>query len=276
LIIVPTRGLFDIQIRDLWHYRDLLRLVVRRDFVAQYQQTILGPLWHLIQPVLATMMLVLVFGRIAGIPTGASVPPVVFYMSGITLWTFFAGCVTNTANTFVANATLFGKVYFPRLVLPLSVIVSSAIRFGIQFLLLLVVMAWYALNDHPILIGWRILFVPVIVLLVGALGLGVGITVSAVTTKYRDFATLVNFFIQFGMYLTPVAYPLAFARQKRLGWVIEANPLAPMVEAFRYSLFGTGSFTFSSLSYGAAAAAVAIVVGAVLFNRAEQNFMDTV
>ncbi len=276
LTISPKAPLLDLQLRGLWRYRDLLWLFVRRDFVAQYQQTILGPLWHLIQPLLTTMMLLLVFGHIARIPTGEVSPPILFYMSGIILWNYFASCVTNTANTFVNNSAIFGKVYFPRLVLPLSVVVSNAIRFGIQFLLLLAFMAWYSVAGYHIGVTWRLLFAPGFILLLAGLGLGIGITVSALTTKYRDFATLVAFAIQLGMYVTPVAYPLAFVRHKRVGWLIEANPLTPIVEGFRYTLFGKGTFTLSSLGYSGLVMVIALLAGVLLFNRVERTFMDTV
>jgi lipopolysaccharide transport system permease protein len=276
LIISPKVALFDLQLRDLWRYRDLLGLFVRRDFVAQYQQTVLGPLWHLIQPLLTTLMLLLVFGHIANIPTGAVNPPLLFYMSGIAIWNYFASCVTNTANTFVSNAAIFGKVYFPRLVMPLSIVISNGIRFGIQFLLLLSFMAFFAIDGYHIGVTWHVVFLPLLVLLVAGIGLGLGITVSALTTKYRDFGTLVTFAIQLGMYVTPVAYPLAYVRQKKLGWIIDINPLTPVVEAFRYSLFGKGTFSSWSLGYSALVMVIILLSGILLFNRVERQFMDTV
>lgn len=276
LEIKPQAGLFDLNLKEVWRYRDLLVLFVRRDFVAQYKQTILGPLWHLLQPVLTTIMFLLVFGRIANIPTDG-VEPVLFYMSGITIWNYFASCLTATSNTFVANAHIFGKVYFPRLVLPLSIVLSNIVKLGIQFALLLLAMGWFALfRDVPIVFGVQWLLLPVLVLLMAGIGLGLGIIISSLTTKYRDFAVLIGFAVQLLMYATPVAYPLSFIANKPFAPFIGWNPLSAVVEGFRYALFNSGRFDVVSLGYSFVFMAVVLFVGAVYFSKVERTFMDTV
>ena len=276
LEIKPRASLFDLNLKEVWRYRDLMLLFVRRDFVAQYKQTILGPLWHIIQPVLTTIMFLLVFGRIANIPTDG-IEPILFYMSGITIWNYFATCLTATSNTFVANANIFGKVYFPRLVLPLSIVLSNIVKLGIQFGILLLGMAWFAIfRDVPIHFGVNWLLIPVLVILMGGMGLGPGIIISSLTTKYRDFTVLIGFAVQLLMYATPVAYPLSFLKGKSFAAIIEWNPLSPIVEGFRYALFQRGSFDFFSLGYSVVFMIVVLVVGAVYFSKVERTFMDTV
>ncbi|MFN5333766.1 MAG: ABC transporter permease, partial [Bacteroidota bacterium] len=200
LEIKPRNAIWDLNLRELWHYKDLIILFVRRDFVAQYKQTVLGPLWHLIQPVLTTAMFLLLFTRIASIPTDG-IPPVLFYLSGITIWNYFSTCLINTSNTFVANAGIFGKVYFPRLVIPLSVVLSNLIRFGIQVGLFVLVLTFYIIKGSVLLtFSWNLLFLPVLVLLMAGMGLGLGIIISSLTTKYRDFTVLIGFAVQLVMY----------------------------------------------------------------------------
>ncbi len=275
LIITGKKGLFSLQLADIWRYRDLMILFVRRDFVAQYKQTILGPIWYLIQPVLTTIMFLIVFGRIANIPTDG-VHPIVFYMTGITIWTYFSTALTATSNTFVTNASIFGKVYFPRMVSPISIVISNLIRFGIQFSLLLVVMIWFSFRGFPMVISFNWLFLPVLMVVFAAITLGMGIIISSLTTKYRDFSVLVTFSIQLLMYATPIAYPLSFLKNSKYAFFIELNPLTPLVEAFRYALLGKGTFTTGSLLYSCAFTLVVLVFGTMLFNRVEKNFMDTV
>ena len=275
MVITPKTGLFNLNLKDVWNYRDLLVLFVKRDFVAQYKQTVLGPLWHVIQPLFTVVIFLIVFGRIANIPTDG-VQPILFYMSGITIWNYFSACLTNTSNTFTANAAIFGKVYFPRLVIPLSVLISNIVRLGIQFLLLLGLMIFYHFNGYPILATFNWLLIPVIVLILAGIGFGLGIITSSFTTKYRDLAVLLGFAIQLTMYATPVIYPLSFLSNSKYKWVLEINPLTPLVEAFRYSLFGRGTFTALSLSYSAGFMIVVIFVGIMIFNRVEKSFMDTV
>jgi len=251
-------------------------LFVRRDFVAQYKQTVLGPLWHLIQPALTTAMFLMVFGRIANIPTDG-IEPVLFYMSGITLWNYFSACLTNTSNTFVANAGIFGKVYFPRLVIPLSVVLSNLVRLGIQFLLLLAIMAWYSLfRQRPIHLGWSSLLIPLLIILMAGIGLGLGIIISSLTTKYRDFNVLIGFAVQLLMYATPVAYPLSYLKNKSFLPLIQWNPLTAVVEGFRYALFGISGFELSSLVYPFIFMIIVLFLGIMIFSKVERTFMDTV
>jgi lipopolysaccharide transport system permease protein len=277
MIIEPHGRLIDIQkLRDVWHYRDLLILFVKRDFVSQYKQTILGPLWHLLQPVFTTIIFLFVFTKIANIPTDG-IKPVLFYLSGITIWNYFSVSLTSTSSTFVTNAGIFGKVYFPRMIIPLSVVLSNMIRFGIQFLLLLVMMVWYAVRkEAPFYLDWSWLLIPVLLIVMAGIGLGLGIIVSSLTTKYRDLNILITFAIQLLMYVTPVAYPLSFLNKKSYKWIVEANPLTPIVEAFRHAIFNTRNFEFSSLLYSVVFMFVSLFLGILMFNKVEQTFMDTV
>lgn len=276
LEIKPKASLFNLNLKEVWNYRDLMFLFVRRDFVAQYKQTILGPLWHIIQPVLTTIMFLLVFGKIANIPTDG-IEPILFYMSGITIWNYFATCLTATSNTFVANAHIFGKVFFPRLVLPLSVVISNMVKFTIQMGILLLAMIWFAVfKGVPVVAGWQWLLIPVLLLLMAGIGLGTGIIISSLTTKYRDFTILISFAVQLLMYATPVAYPLSYLQNKSFAPLIQWNPLSAVVEGFRYALFHTGSFEIASLAYSAGFMIVVLLFGIVYFNRVERSFMDTV
>jgi lipopolysaccharide transport system permease protein len=276
LVIQPKVAMLDLNLREVWRYRDLLWLFVRRDFVAQYRQTILGFLWHVIQPLLTTLMFLLIFGRIANIPTDGVEPAILFYMAGITVWNYFSAVLTNTSTTFVANAAVFGKVYFPRLVLPLSVVLSNIIRFGIQFALLLAFMIYFAFKGHPIHLTWAWLAIPVLVFLMAGIGLGLGIITSAMTTKYRDLSVLMTFAIQLAMYATPIAYPLSFLKSKSYLWIININPITSIVEAFRYVIFGKGTLDFAGLAYSVGFMIVSMIIGMVVFNKVEKTFMDTV
>jgi lipopolysaccharide transport system permease protein len=275
LIIEPKEKLFQLNLSEVWKYRDLIFLFVKRDFVAQYKQTILGPLWHVIQPVFTTLVFLLIFGKIANIPTDG-ITPVLFFMSGITIWNYFSSCLTATSTTFVANAGIFGKVYFPRLVIPLSTVISNMIKFGIQFLLLMVVMGWYAFKGNSYSISSAILLIPLLVLLMALLGLGLGIIISSLTTKYRDFTILIGFAVQLLMYATPVAYPLSFLKDKSYASWIEWNPLSPIVEGFRYALFHNGSFQLHDLFYSTIIIVLLLVLGLLMFSKVERTFMDTV
>jgi lipopolysaccharide transport system permease protein len=276
LEIKPKASFFNLNLKEVWRYRDLLLLFVKRDFAAQYKQTVLGPLWHLVQPVLTTIMFLLVFGKIANIPTD-NIPPVLFYMSGITIWNYFASCFTNTSNTFIANAGIFGKVYFPRLILPLSIILSNMARFGIQFGILLLCMAWYALNNQfAFNFGMQWLWLPVLVLLMAGIGLGTGIILSSLTTKYRDFTVLISFGVQLLMYATPVVYPLSFLANNQYAMIITWNPLSAVVEGFRFVLFSQGNFQYGTLLYPFVFMLVVLIAGIAYFNKVEKTFMDTV
>jgi len=274
-VIVPKGKLLDLNLKEVWRYRDLLWLFVKRDFVAQYKQTILGPVWHFIQPIFTTLMFLFIFGKIANIPTDgiAAIP---FYMSGITIWNYFSACLTATSGTFVANAGIFGKVYFPRLVIPLSTVMSNMVKFGIQFLLLLSVMIYYGFKTGHFHFGISWLLIPLLVLMMAGMGLGLGIIISSLTTKYRDFTVLLGFAVQLLMYATPVAYPLSFLKDKSYAAWVAWNPLSPIVESFRYALFGTGTLDVAGLLYSGGFILVALFFGALLFNKVERTFMDTV
>lgn len=275
VVIEPKGSLFDLQLKEVWHYRDLMLLFVRRDFVAQYKQTVLGPLWHFIQPILTTLMFLLIFRGIAQIPTDG-IAPVAFYMSGVTIWNYFSVSLISTSGTFVSNAAIFGKVYFPRLVLPLSVVISNIVRFAIQFLLVIIAMIYYHFHGYPVHLTFSLLFIPLLLVWLAALGLALGIIVSSVTTKYRDFNVLLGFAIQLMMYAAPVAYPLSFLKNKSYKWIIDSNPVTPIIEAFRFALFGKGTVEIQSVVYSIAFTIIALLIGIVMFNRVEKSFMDTV
>lgn len=274
LVIEPPKGWLDLHLRDLWRYRDLMGLFVRRDFVASYKQTILGPLWHLIQPLLTTLMFTVVFGRIAGLPTDG-VPKFVFYMAGTTIWGYFANCLTRTSNTFIANAGIFGKVYFPRMVVPVSVVASQLIGFAIQFGFFLVFYGLFWARGALLQPNWAVALLPFLLLLMAGMGLGFGVIISSMTTKYRDLQVLVGFGVQLWMYATPVIYPLSTMSEK-YRWIIVANPMSAIVETFRFGFFGTGVFSWVYLGYSAAFTVLLLLAGMAVFNRVERTFMDTV
>jgi len=274
--IEPQNSLFDLKLRDTWAYRDLLWLLVRRDFVSFYKQTILGPLWFFIQPIFTTIIFTFVFGQMAKISTDG-LPQPLFYMAGITAWNYFADCLTKTSTVFKDNANIFGKVYFPRLIMPLSIVVSNLVRFAVQFLLFLMVMAYYyfiAKEDFGI--TWAIALFPLVIILMALLGLGLGMLISAMTTKYRDLAFLVTFGVQLLMYATTVIYPLSTIIKKPLGWIVAYNPMTPLIETFRYGFLGNGTFSWSSLGYTTAITLGILLAGIVVFNKVEKNFVDTV
>jgi lipopolysaccharide transport system permease protein len=274
--IEPQNSLLDLKLKDTWAYRDLLWLLVRRDFVSFYKQTILGPLWFFIQPLFTTIIFTFVFGQMAKISTDG-LPQPLFYMAGITAWNYFADCLTKTSTVFKDNANIFGKVYFPRLIMPLSIVVSNLVRFGVQFLLFLLVMAYYYfIAKANFGITWAITLFPAVVLLMALLGLGLGMLISAMTTKYRDLAFLVTFGVQLLMYATTVIYPLSTVITKPLGWLVQYNPMTPMIETFRYGFLGEGTFTWVSFGYTAAVTIVILLIGIVVFNKVEKNFVDTV
>ena len=275
LIIRPKARWLDLHLADLWRYRDLTAMFVWRDFVAQYKQTILGPLWHILQPLFTTLIFTVVFGKMAKLPTD-SIPPLLFYLAGVTCWSYFADCVTRTSATFVSNAAIFGKVYFPRLSVPVSVVISGVIKFAIQFALFLAFLIFYRAQGAPVQPTAAIVLTPLLLLLMAGLSLGVGIIVSALTTRYRDLQQLVAFGIQLMMFATPVVYPLSMIGGGSFRWLILANPMTPIIEAFRYAYLGSGTFSFGDLIYSAGFAAVVLFVGIVLFNHVERTFMDTV
>ncbi len=268
-------NLFDLHLKELWNYRDLVMLFVRRDFLSQFKQTILGPAWQFIQPALTTLIFLLLFHKIAKIPTDG-VPPVLFYMAGITLWNYFSVCLVSISNTFVNNAYIFGKVYFPRLVSPISMVISNLIKFSVQLLLLIIVMIYYNFNEYPIHVGFKMLLVPLLLIQVAALSLGLGIVISSATTKYRDFGVLLSFAVQLLMYATPVVYPLSFIKGESYKWIIDLNPLTPIMESFRFALLDKGSVDTHSLFLSIGFTVFILLSGIFLFNRVEKTFIDTV
>lgn len=274
LRIRPKRGLLDIDVKAIWRYRDLVMLFVRRDFVARYKQTILGPLWFIIQPIFTTLMFTVVFSSVAGISTDG-LPPMLFYMAGTVAWTYFSTCLNSTSNTFVANAGIFGKVYFPRLTVPLSIVISNLIQFAIQFALLVVIMVFYYFKGTPIHLNGYVFLIPYLIVIMALMGLGFGIIISSLTTKYRDLTNLVAFGIQLWMYATPVIYPLSHVPAK-IKMFVQANPVTPVVETFRFALLGSGTVSQGQLLYCTVFTLVVMVLGIIMFNRVEQSFMDVV
>ncbi|MBV6396417.1 MAG: Teichoic acid translocation permease protein TagG [Anaerolineales bacterium] len=275
MVIRPQRSLFDLRLGELWRYRDLVALFVRRDFVAVYKQTVLGPLWYLIQPLLTTITFTVIFGNIASLPTDG-LPQFLFYMSGTVVWSYFSECLNKTSNTFVQNANLFGKVYFPRMAVPVSVLISNLITFAIQFVLFLLFVLYFALSGSDIQVHWTwVVLSPLLIAMMAGLGLGFGIIISSLTTKYRDLRFLVTFGVQLLMYATPVIYPVSSIPEK-YQWIILANPMTPIVEAFRYAFLGAGAVESGYLLYSFGFMLVVALIGAVIFNRVEQTFMDTV
>ncbi|MBK9332860.1 MAG: ABC transporter permease [Ignavibacteria bacterium] len=275
LEIKPVSGWFHFHLKDVWRYRDLLMMFVRRDFVAVYKQTILGPFWFFLQPILTTITFTVVFGNIARISTDG-IPPLLFYMSGIVSWGYFSDCLTRTSSTFITNANIFGKVYFPRLVSPLSNIISLLMKFGIQLFLFTCFLLYYWMNGstnvHP---NIYILLTPYLLILMAGLGLGFGIIVSSLTTKYRDFSFLVGFGVQLLMYATPVIYPLS-ALPEKYKWIVLANPMTAIIDTFRYAFLGAGTFNPGNLIYSSVFMIVTLSIGILMFNRVEKTFMDTV
>lgn len=275
LIIEPKSKFFQLNLKELWDYRDLIVLFVKRDFSAQYKQTILGSLWHFIQPVFTTIVFLLIFSKIAKIPTD-SIPPVLFFMSGITIWNYFSACLTATSSTFVSNAGIFGKVYFPRMVIPISTVISNMIRFGIQLILLFSVIFWYHFNGFKFNLSWNLTLIPLLLLIMALFGLGLGIIISSLTTKYRDFTVLIGFAVQLAMYLTPIAYPLSFLKGKSYAKWVELNPLSAVVEGFRFSLFNKGDFHYNDLIFSSVITIIVLIIGLLIFSKVERTFMDTV
>jgi lipopolysaccharide transport system permease protein len=274
-VISPKRGLFDLRLSEIWRYRDLIMLFVKRDFISIYKQTILGPLWLFIQPIFTTITFVIIFARVAKLSTDG-VPPLLFYMSGITIWTYFADCLTKTSSTFTANASIFGKVYFPRLVTPISIVLSNIVKFGIQFLMLAIFIVYFVVKEnYQFPLSPNLLLIPLVVMLMALLGLGMGIIFSSFTTKYRDMAFLLQFSIQLLMYGSAVIYPLNSVPEK-IRNILVYNPIGILIETFKYALLGAGFFSINSLLYVIVFCAVLLLIGIVIFNKVEQTFMDTV
>lgn len=273
-VLRPQSRRLDFRLGELWRYRDLVGLLIRRDFVATYKQTILGPIWFLIQPLVTTLTFVVIFGNIAAMPTDGQ-PQVLFYMLGTVVWSYFATCFVQTSNTFVANAGLFGKVYFPRLVVPVATVMSNLLTLAIQFAqFVAIALLFSGTTARPSPNAWLALL-PLLILLMAGLGLGLGLAISSLTTRYRDLQYAVAFGTPLLMYVTPVIYPLSSVPE-RFRWVVVLNPMTPVVEAFRYACLGSGTVSAGHLAYAATATVVSLIVGIALFNRTERNFMDTV
>lgn len=273
-IIKPKTGWFDINLEELWRYRDLIFMFIKRNFSTLYKQTILGPLWIIINPLITTIMFTIVFGKIAKIPTDG-IPPFIFYMAGSTVWSYFANCLTTTSATFTTNAGVFGKVYFPRLITPISTVITGLINFGIQFTMFIGFLVYFGLCGSSIQLNWWILLTPLLVIQMALLGLGLGIIISSLTTKYRDLAVLVGFGVQLWMYATPIVYPVSQLSGK-YKTLIMLNPMAPIVETFRYAFLGSGKADVPYLILSAVITLVVLFTGVVLFSRVEKTFMDTV
>lgn len=275
VVIRPARGWLDLGLRDLWRYRDLVRLFVRRDIVAQYKQTILGPAWMVLQPVLTAVVFAFIFGRVAGLSTDG-LPSLLFYLSGQVVWTYFASVLTVTSDTFIANAHIFGKVYFPRLVMPVSVLISQLFQFCLRLAVLAGFMVWYACRGATFGPGAAVLWLPVALLVMMSLGLGLGILFSAMTSKYRDLRFLLSFGVQLLMFTTTAVLPLGSMSAGSHRMLVLANPMTPVIECFRAALLGTGDFQPVHLLHSALIAAVSLAVGLLFFTRIERDFMDTV
>ena len=265
---------YDLRLKEIFRYKDLLFLFVRRDFVVVYKQTVLGPIWFFIQPIITSLTFTVIFGNLAQISTDG-LPPILFYMCGITLWSYFADTLSKTSDTFAANSGIFGKVYFPRMIVPLSIVVSNLIKLSIQFLLFLATWIYFFLKTDSIHPNSAVLLIPFLILLVGFMGLSFGIIISSLTTKYRDLKFLVSFGIQLMMYASPIVYPLSIVPSK-YKWIILANPVTSIIETFKYAMLGVGEFNLLYLGYSLLFTIVLFLIGLIIFHKVEKSFMDTV
>ncbi len=273
-VIRPKNKLFDIDFKEIWDYRDLFSMFVKRDIITQYKQTILGPTWFFIQPALTTIMYMVVFAGIAGISTDG-LPEPLFYLAGIVCWQYFADCLNKTSTTFTTNQAIFGKVYFPRLIVPLSTVASNLVRMGIQILLFIAVYIYYVLQGVNLNPNIYILLLPILVLMLAGLSLGFGIIISSMTTKYRDLTILFTFIVQLWMYATPVIYPLSTMSPQRQ-MIMAINPVTSIIETFKYGTMGVGTFSWGMLSYSMVFMIILLAIGIVVFNKVQRSFMDTV
>ena len=275
LIIRPHEKLWKLNLREVWAYRDLMELFVKRNIVVQYKQTILGPLWYLIQPILTVIMNMVVFGGIAHMSTDG-VPQALFYMAGNVCWFYFSDCLNQTSSTFVTNQAMFGKVYFPRMVVPISTVISNLLRFAIQVLLFVVFYIYFWVSGSDVAPNWAMLLMPLLIVMLAGLGLGFGILVSSLTTKYRDLTILFTFIVQLWMYATPIVYPISMVTNETLHTIIMLNPMTAVVEAFKYATLGQGYFSWGALGYSFVFMCVLLLCGTVVFNKVQRSFMDTV
>ena len=274
-IIQPKTSLFSVDFKEIWQYRDLFSMFVKRDIITQYKQTILGPAWFFIQPLLTMVMYMIVFGGIAGISTDG-LPQALFYLAGILCWQYFADCLNKTSSTFTANQNIFGKVYFPRLIVPLATVSSNLVRLFIQLFLFLVVYVYYLVVGVNVAPNWYVLLFPVLIVMLAGLALGFGIIISSMTTKYRDLTILFTFVVQLWMYATPIIYPLSTITNAKIRMVMLLNPITSIVETFKYGALGIGSFSWGALGYSFGFMAVLLAIGIVVFNKVQRSFMDTV
>jgi lipopolysaccharide transport system permease protein len=278
-VIKPKESLLQVNLKEIWDYRDLCSLFIRRNITTQFKQTVLGPLWYIIQPTMTVIMYMVVFGGIAQISTDG-LPQPLFYLSGICLWQYFNDCLSKTSSTFTANAGIFGKVYFPRLVVPIANVISNLLRFSIQFGLFLIVYAVYLFfgieGYDQIHTNWYVLLLPLLIVMLAGLALGFGILFSSMTTKYRDMSLLLDYFVRLWMYATPVIYPLSTITNEKLRMIMSLNPLTGITEAFKYGMLGHGEFSWTMLAYSFAFMLLLLAVGIIIFNRVQKTFMDTV
>ena len=275
MIIRPHEKLWKVDLGEIWAYRDLIELFVKRNIVVVYKQTILGPLWYLIQPILTVIMNMVVFGGIAHMSTDG-VPQALFYLAGNVCWFYFSDCLNQTSNTFLANQGVFGKVYFPRMVVPISTVISNLLRFGVQLGLFVAVYLYFLMSGTDVCPNWTILIVPVLVMMIAGLSLGFGILISSMTTKYRDFTVLFGFIVSLWMYATPIVYPLSMVTNEKLRTLIMLNPMTSIIEAFKYATLGQGYFSWGALGYSFVFMCVLLLWGTVVFNKVQRSFMDTV
>ena len=275
--ITPKNKFFSLNLKEVWRYRDLLLLFVKRDIVTVYKQTVLGPLWYLIQPLFTSITFTIIFNNVAGISTG-SIPPFLFNLAGIMVWNYFTSCLTSTSDTFRANAGIFGKVYFPRLIVPISVVISNLVKFLIQFSIFVAFYIYYVSTGTVIDLNGTVLLFPILIIVMGILGLGLGMLISSLVTKYRDFSYLIGFGVQLLMYLSAVMYPMALIKEKmpNLAWLVEYNPLAYVIETSRYMLLGIGDVSLFGVLYVVGITTFIFFFGLLIFNKTEKNFIDTV
>lgn len=276
-VIEPHGSLFSLKLREVYKYRDLLRMYVKRDIVTFYKQTILGPLWFFIQPAITTIMFMFVFGNIAGISTDG-LPQPLFYMAGLLCWNYFADCLNRSSDTFISNQNVFGKVYFPRLVVPISITISNLLKMGVQAILFAIIYIYYICIGYKCEINSYALLLPLLILMLGGLGLGFGMMISSITTKYRDLKFLLNFGVQLWMYATPVIYPLSTLANNHPEylWILKANPLTGIIETFKYAFLGNGMFSWDIIAYNFGFTIFIMLIGTLTFNKVERNFIDVV
>ena len=275
--ITPKNSLFDLNLKEVWQYRDLLLLFVKRNIITAYKQTVLGPLWYVIQPLFTSVIFTLIFNNVANITTG-TVPSFLFNLAGITIWNYFTACLSGTSNTFSTNAGVFGKVYFPRLIMPLVVVISNLVKFAIQFFIFIAFFIYYYTHGADISVNKYVVLFPIMVVIMGMIGLGLGMIISALVTKYRDLSILIGFGLQLLMYISAVMYPVSYFIEKlpNYAWIVKYNPLSFVIESVRYMLLNTGMFDLHMFIYTLIITSGLLFIGIVVFNKAEKNFIDTI